>query len=86
MIVEDYLEGHGLEQIEWPAHSPNLDPLVPIWNYLDRQVVSLSPLIMSLDELEQGLLLATHFDVQQLDSIENRYCQCVQVRNSHNPY
>ncbi|GFT27815.1 DDE_3 domain-containing protein [Trichonephila clavipes] len=26
-IVEEYLEDHGLERMEWPARSPDLNPI-----------------------------------------------------------
>ncbi|GFT85519.1 DDE_3 domain-containing protein [Trichonephila clavipes] len=56
VIVEKYLEDLGLERIEWPARSPDLNPIQHLWDYLGRQVASLSPPPRSLGELEQSLL------------------------------
>ncbi|GBL84083.1 hypothetical protein AVEN_100930-1 [Araneus ventricosus] len=54
-VVVD-LESHGLERMEGPAQTPDLNPREHLWDCLGRQVAALSPPPRSLDELEQGLL------------------------------
>ncbi|GFX00009.1 transposable element Tcb2 transposase [Trichonephila clavipes] len=55
-IVEEYLEVHGLERMEWPARSPDLNPIGHLWFYLGREVAALNNPPRSLHELKQGLL------------------------------
>ncbi|GFU41409.1 transposable element Tcb2 transposase [Trichonephila clavipes] len=55
-IVEEYLEDHGLERMEWPARSPDLNPIEHFWDYIGREVAALNSPPRSLHELKQGLL------------------------------
>ncbi|GFV60586.1 transposable element Tcb2 transposase [Trichonephila clavipes] len=90
-IVEEYLEDHGLERMEWPALSPDLNPIEHLWDYLGREVAALNPPPRSLHELKQGLLcvwssLPIPVSDNLINSMENRCRQCIQVRGGHIPY
>ncbi|GFV61022.1 transposable element Tcb2 transposase [Trichonephila clavipes] len=90
-IVEEYLEDHGLERMEWPARSPDLNPIVHLWDYLGREVAALNPPPRSLHELKQGLLcvwslLPIPVSDNLINSMGNRCRQCIQVRGGHIPY
>ncbi|GFW73339.1 DDE_3 domain-containing protein [Trichonephila clavipes] len=90
-IVEEYLEDHGLERMEWPARSPDLNPIEHLWDYIGREVAALNPPPSSLHELKQGLLCVWSllpipmFD-NLINSMGNRCRQCIQVRAGHIPY
>ncbi|GFS50332.1 transposable element Tcb2 transposase [Trichonephila clavipes] len=90
-IVEEYLEDHGLERQEWPARSPDLNPIEHLWDYLGREVAALNPPPRSLHELKQGLLcvwssLPIPVSDNLINSMGNRCRQCIQVRGGHIPY
>ncbi|GBO15981.1 hypothetical protein AVEN_255782-1 [Araneus ventricosus] len=91
VVVEDYLEGHGLERMEWLAQSSDLNQIEHLWDYLVRQVAALSPLPRSLDGLEQGLLrvwssLPIWVPDNLIGSMESRCLQCIQIRGRHISY
>ncbi|GFV21924.1 transposable element Tc3 transposase [Trichonephila clavipes] len=84
-IVEEYLEDHGLERMEWPARSPDLNPIEHLWDYLGREVAALNPPPRSLHELKQGLLfvwssLPIPVSDNLINSMGNRCRQCIQGR------
>ncbi|GFU72048.1 transposable element Tc3 transposase [Trichonephila clavipes] len=90
-IVEEYLEDHGFERMEWPARSPDQNPIEHLWDYLGREVAALNPLSRSLHELKQGLLcvwssLPIPVSDNLINSMGNRCRQCIQVRGGHIPY
>ncbi|GFV06143.1 transposable element Tcb2 transposase [Trichonephila clavipes] len=83
-IVEEYLEDHGLERMEWPARSPDLNPIEHLWDYLGREVAALNPPPRSLHELKQGLLcvwssLPIPVSDNLINSMGNRCRQCIQA-------
>ncbi|GFU00320.1 transposable element Tcb2 transposase [Trichonephila clavipes] len=90
-IVEEYLEDHGLERMEWQARSPDLNTIEHLWDYLGREVAALNPPPRSLHELKQGLLcvwssLPIPVSDNLINSMGNRCRQCIQVRGGHIPY
>ncbi|GFS51280.1 transposable element Tc3 transposase [Trichonephila clavipes] len=90
-IVEEYLEVHGLERMEWPARSPDLNLTEHLWDYLGREVAALNPPQRSLHELKQGLLcvwssLPIPVSDNLINSMGNRCRHCIQVRGGHIPY
>ena len=37
-LIEAFLNEEGIERIDWPAYSPDLNPSAHFWDYLVRQI------------------------------------------------
>ena len=37
-VVNDYLEDNGIERLDWPPCSPDLNPIEHAWDALQRQI------------------------------------------------
>ncbi|GFY00894.1 transposable element Tc1 transposase [Trichonephila clavipes] len=86
-IVEEYLEDHGLERMEWAARSQDLNPIKYLWDYLGREVAALTPPKRSLHELKQGLLCvwsspSIPVSDNLINSMGNRRRQCIQTSSA----
>ncbi|GFX62603.1 DDE_3 domain-containing protein [Trichonephila clavipes] len=71
--------------MEWPARSPDLNPIEHLWDYLGREVAALNAPPRSLHELKQGLLcvwssLPIPVSDNLINSMGNRCRQCIQHR------
>ncbi|GFV95741.1 transposable element Tcb2 transposase [Trichonephila clavipes] len=55
-LVENSLFEEGIVRMEWPACSPDINPIEHVWNALGRRVAGRQPPPQSLQELERALL------------------------------
>ncbi|GFU80550.1 transposable element Tcb2 transposase [Trichonephila clavipes] len=55
-IVYECLQSKDITRMDWPAYSPDLNPIEHVWNMLGRRVVARQSLPTCLLELQRSLL------------------------------
>ncbi|GFW11962.1 transposable element Tcb2 transposase [Trichonephila clavipes] len=90
-LVEDFLFEEGIVRMEWPASSPDMNPIEHVWDALGRRVAGHPPPPQTLQKLERALL--EEWDrIPQLvinsliDSMPQRCSALLAVRGNHTPY
>ncbi|GFS90100.1 transposable element Tcb1 transposase [Trichonephila clavipes] len=53
-LVKDFLFEEGIVRMEWPACSPDMNPIEHVWDALGRRVAGRQPPLQTLQELERA--------------------------------
>lgn len=90
-VVTRYLEQETIERMDWPARSPDLNPVEHAWDMLQRRLSARNRQPETLDEL-QNALLQEWAQIPQADfrnlilSFNNRCQEVIQARGGHTSY
>ena len=80
-ITDQYLEQATIVRMEWPARSPDLNPIEHAWDMLQADVSSRPMQPASVQELRQALLeewdQIPQYKIRRLISSMQRRCQAV---------
>ncbi|GFV18772.1 transposable element Tcb1 transposase [Trichonephila clavipes] len=90
-IEDDCLQSEDINRMDWPAYSPDLNPIEHAWDMLDRLIAARQPPPTCLPEFRRALLDQWCNILQ--DQIDNlilsmpRLCKaCIASPERHTPY
>ncbi|GFT36336.1 transposable element Tcb2 transposase [Trichonephila clavipes] len=91
VAAEQLLESEDIERMDWPARSPDLNPIEHVWDFLGRRLAARTLPPVTIRELRLALQDGWAAMPQQLiDTLilsMGRRCEtCLAVRGDHIPY
>ncbi|GFV03965.1 transposable element Tcb2 transposase [Trichonephila clavipes] len=91
VAAEQLLESEDIERMDWPARSPDLNPIEHVWDFLGRRLVARTLPPVTIRELRLALQDEWAAMPQQLiDTLilsMGRRCEtCLAIRGDHIPY
>ncbi|GFU80137.1 transposable element Tcb2 transposase [Trichonephila clavipes] len=91
VAAEHFLESEDIERMDWPARSPDLNPIEHVWDFLGRRLAARTLPPVTIRELRLALQDEWAAMPQQLiDTLilsMGRRCEtCLAVRGDHIPY
>ncbi|GFU31747.1 transposable element Tcb1 transposase [Trichonephila clavipes] len=90
-IVDEYIQSEDITRMDWPAYSPDLNPIGNVWDMLSRRIAARQPPPSCLQELRRALLDGwCNIPQDQIDnlilSMPRRCKACIALSGRHTPY
>ncbi|GFT14993.1 transposable element Tcb2 transposase [Trichonephila clavipes] len=90
-IVDECLQSEDITRMDWPAYSPDLNPIDHVWDMLGRRISARQPPPTCLPELRRALLDEwCNIPQDQIDnlilSMPRRCMACIASSGRHTPY
>ncbi|GFT90048.1 transposable element Tcb2 transposase [Trichonephila clavipes] len=90
-LVENMLEAETIQRMEWPACSPDLNPIEHVWDMLGRRIAARPRPHATVRDLEIALLEEWNSIPQSLidnliASMADKCAAVLAVRGDHTPY
>ncbi|GFW27352.1 transposable element Tcb1 transposase [Trichonephila clavipes] len=90
-IVDECLQSEDITRMDWPANSPDLNPIEHVWDMLDRRIKARQPPATFLLEIRRALLDKwCNFPHDQIDNLilsMPRHCKaCIASSGRPTPY
>lgn len=89
LSVTEWFEENDIKVLQWPARSPDLNPIENLWTFIDRKltkapVTSAEDLKKALKEHFEGT--STQYCQSLFNSIKRRCQLCINNKGGHIPY
>ncbi|GFU06310.1 transposable element Tcb1 transposase [Trichonephila clavipes] len=89
-IVDECLQSEAITHMDWPAYSPDLNPIQHVWDMLGRRIAACQPPPTCLPELRRALLDEwCNIPQDQIDNLilrKPRHCKaCIASSERHTP-
>ena len=55
-IVQHFLQQEAVQTIQWPAMSPDMNPIEHVWDFIGRKINQRNPKCQHIDELRTAIL------------------------------
>ena len=90
-MASKWLEHHGIEVLEWPPQSPDLNPMEHLWHYLKQQLAAYEVPPASIDELWRRVevewyKIPKQVCVDLIESMPRRVAAVLQAKGGNTKY
>ncbi|GBO11641.1 Transposable element Tc1 transposase [Araneus ventricosus] len=91
LLVDEFLESEDIHRMDWPARSPDLNPIQHVWDALGRTIATCNPRPRTIQEMKTALLNEWDQFPQEIiyclvSSMKSHCKACISVRGDHTPY
>ncbi|GFX15141.1 transposable element Tc3 transposase [Trichonephila clavipes] len=91
VAAEQLLESEDIERMDWPARSPDLNPIEHVWDFLGRCLTARTLPPVTIRELRLALqdewAAMPQLLIDTLILSMGRHCEtCLAIRGDHIPY
>lgn len=89
--TKEYLASRNIRTLDWPARSPDLNPMENLWAELSRRVYAKNHRYSTIEELYDSIC-AHWIDIDLpvtrnlIDSMENRIYEVILMKGGHTDY
>ncbi|GBM39245.1 hypothetical protein AVEN_43646-1 [Araneus ventricosus] len=91
LLVDEFLESEDIRRMDWPARSPELNPINHVWDALGRAIATRNTPTRTIQEMKTALMNEWEKLPQEMincliSSMKSRCETCISVRVDHTPY